>query len=139
MKASFKYASACVILVSTVLVGLWPFLDDAGRSGTLVAAAMVIPVQSIAFWALIRFRTELKHFLAVWIGGTLVRMAVIGIGAVIAINSGADFAIPRCRNSGARDLPRGPVDGFSIGGFFFGLLLLEPFYFRIQSSETVRA
>ena len=124
MKASFKYASACVILVSTVLVGLWPFLDDAGRSGTLVAAAMVIPVQSIAFWALIRFRTERKHFLAVWIGGTLVRMAVIGIGAVIAINSGADFAIPML---------------LALAGFFFGLLLLEPFYFRIQSSETVRA
>ncbi len=124
MKASFKYACACVVLISTVLVGLWPFLDDAGRSGTIVAAAVVIPVQSIAFWALIRFRAELNHFLAVWIGGTLVRMAVIGIGAVIAINSGADFAIPML---------------LALAGFFFGLLLLEPFYFRIQSSETVRA
>tara|TARA_X000001036_G_C19986731_1_gene524584 strand:- start:303 stop:458 length:156 start_codon:yes stop_codon:yes gene_type:complete len=51
-------------------------------------------------------------------------MAVIGIGAVIAINSGADFAIPML---------------LALAGFFFGLLLLEPFYFRIQSSETVRA
>ena len=113
-----------MILVSTILVGLWPFLDDAGRSGTLVAAALAVPVQSTAFWALIRFRAEVNRFLAVWIGGTLVRMAVIGIGAVIAINSGADFAIPML---------------LALAGFFFGLLLLEPFYFRIQSSETVRA
>ena len=124
MRASFKYASACMILVTAILVGLWPFLDDAGRSGMLVAAALAVPVQSIAFWALIRFRAEVNRFLAVWIGGTLVRMAVIGIGAVIATKSSADFAIPML---------------LALAGFFFGLLLLEPFYFQTQSSETVQA
>ena len=112
-----------MILVSTILVGLWPFLDDAGRSGTLVAAALAFPSKA-PLWALIRFRAEVNRFLAVWIGGTLVRMAVIGIGAVIATKSSADFAIPML---------------LALAGFFFGLLLLEPFYFRTQSSETVRA
>ena len=122
MSPSTKYLLACVILVTTLVAGVWPFLAPAGRAGVLSAGAVAVLVQGVAFWALNRFRAELNHFLAAWIGGTLVRMAVIGVGAVATINSGADFAVPML---------------LALAGFFFGLLLLEPFYFRMQSSETV--
>ena len=124
MSPSAKYAVTGVVAISTIVAGMWPFLDPAGRSGVLAAAAVALPVQIIAFWALIRFRTELNGFLAAWVGGTLVRMAVIAMVAFAVIRSGMEGAVPML---------------LALAGFFFGLLLLEPVYFRIGPSETVEA
>jgi hypothetical protein len=124
MSTSVRYAITGTAAIATIVAGLWPFLEPAGRSGILAAAAVALPVQIIAFWALNRFRSELKGFLAAWIGGTLVRMAVIATVAVVVIRSGTEGAVPML---------------LALAGFFFGLLLLEPVYFRIGPSETVEA
>jgi len=44
--------------------------------------------------------------------------------AVVVIRSGTEGAVPML---------------LALAGFFFGLLLLEPVYFRIGPSETVEA
>jgi hypothetical protein len=124
MSASTKYAVTSVIAIATIVGGLWPILEPAGRNGVLAAAAVALPVQVIAFWALNHFRAELNGFLAAWVGGTLVRMAVIAVVAVVVIRSGTEGAVPML---------------LALAGFFFGLLLLEPVYFRIGPSETVEA
>ena len=122
MSPSAKYAATGMMVITSIVVVLWPFLEPAGRNGVLAAAAVALPVQVIAFWALIRFRDELNGFLAAWVGGTLVRIAVIAGVASIVIRSGMEGAVPML---------------LALAGFFFGLLLLEPVYFRIGPSETV--
>lgn len=124
MSATTKYASTGVGAIALIVGGLWPFLDGAGRSGMLVAAAVAVPVQVVAFWALDRYRGRLEGFLAAWVGGTLVRMAVIAVVAVVVIRSGTEGAVTTL---------------LALAGFFFGLLLLEPVYFRREPSETVEA
>jgi len=121
MSASVKYAVTGVGVVGLVVVGLWSFLDTAGRQGVLIAAAVAIPVQALAFAALNRFSGKLEGFLAAWIGGTLVRMAVIGVVAVVVIRSRVEGAIPLL---------------LALAGFFFALLLLEPIYYRLGPSKT---
>ena len=122
MNPSAKYAATGSLVIALIVVILWPFLEPAGRTGVLAAAAVALPVQVILFWALVSFRAELNGFLAAWVGGTLVRMAVIAGVAFIVISSGMEGAVPML---------------LALAGFFFGLLLLEPVYFRIGASETV--
>lgn len=121
MNAPLKYLAWGGGGVAVVILALWPFLDPAGRSGLLVAAAIALPVQMLAFMALMRVRGQLKGFLAVWVGGTLVRIVVIGITAFFAIRSRPAGAVPML---------------LGLAGFFFGLLLLEPVFFRPRAGET---
>jgi len=122
MSASLKYAATGVGAVALIVLGLWPFLDDAGRNGVMVAAAIALPVQVLAFAALNRFRGETTGFLAAWVGGTLFRMVVLAVVAITVIRSGTEGAVPML---------------LALAGFFFGLLLLEPVYFRIEPNKTV--
>jgi hypothetical protein len=124
MSVSLKYAATGVGAVALIVLGLWPFLDTAGRNGVLIAAAVAIPVQVFAFGALIRFRGRLNGFLAAWLGGTVLRMLVIAAVAVVVVRSGMEGAVPLL---------------LALAGFFFGLLLLEPVYFRLEPSDTVEA
>ena len=121
MNASIKYAATGVSIVALAVLALWPFLDPSGRKGVLVAAAIAVPIQVIAFAALVRFRGRLKGFLTVWVGGTALRMVVVGTVSFFAIRSGAEGAMPML---------------LALAGFFFGLLLLEPVYFRLGPNET---
>lgn len=120
MSPSLKYATTGAAAVAVIVAGLWPLLDAAGRNGVLLAAAVALPVQVLAFWVLRRFRGHGNAFLAAWIGGTLVRMAVLGATAFVAIRSGMDGAVPML---------------LALAGFFFGLLLLEPIYFRSETND----
>lgn len=104
-----------------VILALWPALDPAGRRGLLIAAAIALPVQFLAFVGLMKVRGQLNGFLAVWVGGTLLRVVVIGITAFFAIRSGIDGLAPML---------------LGLAGFFFGLLLLEPVFFRPAAGET---
>jgi hypothetical protein len=124
MSASLKYGATGVGAIAVIVLGLWPFLDGAGRNGVMAAAAIALPVQVLAFAALNRFRGELNGFLAAWVGGTLVRMVVIAVVAIAVIRSGTEGAVPML---------------LALAGFFFGLLLLEPVYFRVESNKTVEA
>lgn len=121
MSASLKYAMTGGSAIALIVLGLWPFLDDAGRNGVLVAAAVAIPVQVGAFAVLHRYRGRLNGFLAAWVGGTMVRMVVLAITTAVVIRSEMQGAVPML---------------LALAGFFFGLLLLEPVYFRPEPSET---
>ena len=107
--------------MAVTVLALWPILDPADRQGVLVAAAIALPVQILAFSALVRLRGRLNGFLAVWAGGTLLRMFVVGVAAFLAIRSGSDGAIAML---------------LALAGFFFGLLLLEPVYFRLEPPKA---
>ena len=121
MSAPLRYAATALLGCAAVTLVLWPFLDPEARRGIVIAAAIALPVQIVAFTLLIRYRTHMNGFLAIWAGGTLIRMAVVGIVAVVAIRSGSAGAVPML---------------LALAGFFFGLLLLEPMYFRPEAVET---
>jgi CDP-diglyceride synthetase len=121
MSKAAKYAVSGLIIVTLVILASWPFLDPAGRRGVAIAGAVALPIQVTAFWALLRFRGKLNGFLAAWVGGTLLRMLVIGAVAVFAIRSSVEGAVPML---------------LALAGFFFGLLMLEPMYFKAEPNET---
>ena len=121
MSAPLRYALVGSAGVALVTLALWPFLGADGRAGVLVAGAIALSVQIVAFSLLLRFRGHVNGFLAAWAGGTLVRMLVIGVVAALAIRSEAAGTIPML---------------LALAGFFFGLLLLEPVYFRPGAGET---
>ncbi len=129
MSPSLKYAATGGAVIALTVGLLWPVLDPAGRSGLLLAAAIATPVQVTAFWVLRRVRDQPNAFLAAWVGGTALRMVVIGVVAFAAIRSQMDGAV---------------VMLLALAGFFFGLLLLEPVFFKVGSgtlthAETVEA
>jgi len=63
-------------------------LDGPGLAGVLAAAAVALPVQIGAFAALTRVRVGTNAFLAAWVGGTVVRMAVVGLAGWALVASG---------------------------------------------------
>ena len=111
MSGEARYAGASAAGVAVVILVLWPFLDSASRLGMLIAAAVALPVQWVAFAALMRFRGKPNGFLGVWMGGAALRMAVVGLEGSIALL-------------------------LALAGFLFGLLLLEPMYFKAAARET---
>jgi hypothetical protein len=121
VSAPIRYALVGAAGVAAVTLGVWPFLGAEGRRGVLVAGVIALTVQSLTFWTLLRYRGQVRAFLAVWAGGTAVRMLVIVAVAAIAIR---------------RDLPGTVPMLLALAGFFFGLLLLEPVYFRARAGET---
>lgn len=121
MSGEAKYAGAGAAGVAVVILVLWPFLDPASRLGMLIAAAVALPVQWVAFAALMRFRGKPNGFLRVWVGGAALRMAVVGLVAFLAISRGVEGSITLL---------------LALVGFLFGLLLLEPMYFKAEASET---
>lgn len=124
MTAALKYTATGAAFVTAVVAATWPFLEPASRDGVVLAGAVALPLQAALFAALVHFRGAGNGFLAAWLGGTLVRMAAVAIVAVVMISSGAD--------GGAATL-------LALVGFFFGLLLLEPVYFRVETTSTADA
>ena len=107
--------TALTLFVLAVTVGLlWPLLSPPGRTGVLVAAAVAWPVQVVAFGLLLRMRDRLHGFLAIWAGGTLVRLGLVGAAAVVVARR--------------PELPPAPTL-LALAGFFFVMLLLEPLFF----------
>ena len=121
MNKAAKYAVSGLCFVALVTLVSWPFLDPAGRRGVVIAGAVALPIQVTALWALLRFRGQLNGFLAAWVGGTLLRILVVAAVAVYAIRSSVEGAVPML---------------LALAGFFFGLLMLEPMYFKPEPSET---
>lgn len=68
----------------------------------------------LTFGLLVRWRDQVNRFLAVWAGGTLLRMAIIGLAAFVLLESERVSPIPTL---------------LALAGFFFGLLLVEPIFF----------
>lgn len=124
MSASVRYGASSAALIGILTLGLWPFLDVAGRMGVLAAAAVAVPVQVGAFAVLVRYRGEVKGFMAAWVGGMAIRAAALLVVAVLVIRSGTASAIPML---------------LALAGFFFALLLLEPVFFKDDPAGHGRA
>jgi hypothetical protein len=115
MKALGHYTIATVLIVAVLGGALWPFLDGPGRVSLAVAAALVVPVQLVSFFAVAGAIGDQNRFIVRWGLGFLARMAIVGAVGLL--------------------LPRlGSLDGavllLSICGLFFVLLLMEPAFFR---------
>ncbi|MSR21857.1 MAG: hypothetical protein EXR91_12955 [Gemmatimonadetes bacterium] len=121
MSVSLRYASAAVLLVGVVTLGLWPFVGEAARTGVLVAGVIALPIQVLAFSQLVRYRGRANGFLAAWAGGMALRAVVVVVAAIVVIRSGTESAVPML---------------LALPGFFFGLLLLEPIYFKKEMPQT---
>ncbi len=117
-----KYAFTGLLGVALITLVFMPFLDSAGRRGLVIAALIALPIQIIAFSAMLSFRSNWNGFLAVWVGGTLLRMVVIGLAAFVAIRLDLEGLAPML---------------LALAGFFFGLLLIEPIYLRSEHAETL--
>lgn len=121
MKRTAAYALTGVVVLGLVVSLLWPWLDGRGRTGLLVAAGVAWLVQVPAFGLLVRYRGKTRGFLAAWVGGTLSRMVLVGLAAWAVMELPALAPAPTL---------------LGLAGFFFGLLLLEPFFFR-EGGETM--
>jgi hypothetical protein len=121
VSVSLRYAASSVALVGLLTLGLWPFLDGAGRAGVLAAGSVAVPVQILAFAVLVRYRGKVKGFMAAWAGGMALRAIALLTVAVLVIRSGTSSAIPML---------------LSLAGFFFALLLLEPIYFKVEPGNA---
>lgn len=121
MRETRSYAALAFVLLALAVLGLRPVLGPDAHRGVVMAAAVAYPVQVVAFWLLLRYRSEMKGFLAAWVGGTLVRMAlVLGAGVFLAVSE----LLP-------------PVPTLvAFASFFFVLLLLEPLFFRKAVRRT---
>lgn len=115
MNAPLNYAITGLAVVGGITLALWPVLEAPSRQGVVTAGLIALPVQVLAFWLLVRFRDRLNGFLAVWAGGTLVRMGIVAVVAFVVIRN---------------DVPGAVALLLALAGFFFGLLLLEPLHFR---------
>jgi hypothetical protein len=124
VSAAVRYSASSVALIGLITLGLWPFLDQAGRMGVLVAATVAVPVQVAAFAVLVRYRGEVKGFMAAWAGGMALRAVALLVVAIVVIRSGTASAIPML---------------LALAGYFFALLLLEPVYFKADPSGQRKA
>ncbi len=121
MNASVRYALTTLGVILAAVLALWPLLSPDGRQGVLVAAVVAWPVQVLAFAALVRFRDRLNAFLAAWLGGTVLRLLIVAGVAWFAVRRDGAEAVPML---------------LALAAFFFGLLLLEPVYFRPGTRST---
>jgi hypothetical protein len=117
-----KYAFTGFLGVALITLVFMPFLDPAGRRGLVIAALIALPIQILAFSAMLSFRSDWNRFLVVWVGGTLLRMIVIALAAFVAIRLDLEGLAPML---------------LALAGFFFGLLLIEPIYLRSEHPETL--
>lgn len=115
MRETRSYAALAFVLLAVAVLGLRPVLAPDAHRGVVMAAAVAYPVQVVAFWLLLRYRSEMKGFLAAWVGGTLVRMTlVLGAGVFLGVSELVPL-VPTL---------------VALASFFFVLLLLEPLFFR---------
>jgi hypothetical protein len=118
MKALGRYAVATSLVVTLAGGGLWPFLDEGGRAGLLLASGIALPIQWVLFLLVVRALGDSTQFLLRWGIGILARMGLVAaVGLVLPRLGGLD----------------GSVLILSLCGLFFVLLLLEPLFFRSQA------
>ena len=121
MTRTARYALATLVAALAGSALVWPWLDEGGRLGILVAAGVAWTVQVGTFGALVRFRGTVNGFLAAWAGGTVLRMGLVLVAAWVVV------VVPA--------LPPAPTL-LGLAGFLFAMLLLEPFFFGSGSSPA---
>ena len=116
-----RYGGVAFLGLLLIIAGLWPWLTPPARTGILVAALVAYPIQILAFFLLVRHWGDTNRFLLFWVGGTVVRMAVVLAAALVLTR--------------VESLPPAPTL-LGLAGFFFGLLLLEPLFLRPRGTES---
>ncbi len=109
-------------MVAAGVAALFPFLEDEGRMGVLIAAGVAYPVQVAAFGFLLRARGEPSRFFAWWGAGVVVRIGVVIMVGLVAL---------RVESLGAEALL------LSLAGFFFALLLIEPAFLKAADKDLI--
>lgn len=118
MSRTLGYAVSCALLTVLGVVACWPWLDQSGRTGVLIAATVALPLQIALFAALRWGWTKRENFFAAWIGGILTRlMAVAAVSVAVALSNIA---------------PAPTL--LSLAGFFFAMLLVEPLFLKPRTS-----
>ena len=120
MTQTIRYGAVALLALLLVIAGVWPLVTPSSRVGIGVAALVAYPIQMVAFFMLIRFWGDGKRFLLVWVGGTVVRMGVILLAALVVWRMDSLSPAPTL---------------LALAGFFFGLLLLEPLFLRPRGDE----
>lgn len=121
MKETLSYAGVAFVLLALAVLGLRPVLAPDAHRGVLVAAAVAFPVQVVAFALLVRWRGESKRFLLAWVGGTLVRMALVLGGGILLVVTEVVPPVPTL---------------VALASFYFVLLVLEPVFFRAAALRS---
>jgi len=122
LRALGRYALTGFLMIAVAVAALFPFLDDEGRRGILVAAVVAYPVQIAAFGLLLRSRGDPSRFFVWWGAGVAVRVGVVIVVGIVAL---------RIESLGAEALL------LSLAGFFFGLLLIEPAFFKGADRDAI--
>jgi hypothetical protein len=122
MRLVGAYGAACGALVGVTALALAPWLGPSRREGLWAAGAVALVIQVGSFALLVRWRGQTNRFLAAWVGGTLARFTAVGLVAWAIV---------------ARGEPDPLTTLLGLAGYLFGMLLLEPVFFRIASrTET---
>ena len=115
-----RYVGVSAVVAGGVLAVGWPLLDGDGRRGLLVAVGVALAVQWGSFAGLAALQPGTGGYLAIWVGGTLIRFAVIGVAAfAIAAMEGIDLVVAL----------------LALAGLFFVLLLWEPWALRDRADR----
>ena len=122
MRALGRYALTGLLMIAVAVAALFPFLGDEARKGVLLAAAVAYPVQITAFGLLLRSRGDPSRFFVWWGAGVAVRIGVVIIIGLIALRIESLEAEPLL---------------LSLAGFFFGLLLIEPAFFKGADRDAI--
>ncbi|CAN5725167.1 hypothetical protein BH23GEM11_BH23GEM11_18440 [soil metagenome] len=121
MKAWTRYLGMAAGVTVVALLMALVLLEGSARLGLLWAAGVALVVQLGAFAFLVRFRARPHGFLAVWLGGSLVRL--LGLGAMAVAVVRRDDLDPLWSLLG-------------LAGLFFILHLLEPVALRGAGLES---
>jgi len=113
---SWVLYAATALAVTVVLAGIISsLLGGTAAKAVWFSAAAAYVIQITAFALLLYMRNDPNLFLSAWLGGMVIRFAVLGL---------ATFGLSR-----TAALPQGPTL-VSFVGFVFLLLLLEPVFLR---------
>ncbi|MDT8369476.1 MAG: hypothetical protein RQ745_09740 [Longimicrobiales bacterium] len=117
MKAFLLYTVIACTVIAGATLGVGATLDPVGRRSLVWAAGIAIPVQLIAFGALLRTRDQGNAFLLAFAGGGAARLGVLGVAGLLVTRMESDLA--------AAPLMLG------LAGYLFALLLLEGLFLRM--------
>ena len=115
VRAWIAYAGvglAAVVLITIVAAAL---VAPAARPAIMIAGGIAYALQLVSFGLLLAVRDQPQLFIAGWLGGMVLRFGALGACVFWA--------------SRTTVLPRAPLV-FSLVGFVFLLLLLEPVFLR---------
>jgi hypothetical protein len=115
LKAWVAYAGAGLAAVVLITIVAAALVEPAVRPAIMIAGGIAYALQLVAFGLLLALRDKPQLFLAGWLGGMLLRFGTLGACVFWA--------------SRTTVLPRAPLV-FSLVGFVFLLLLLEPVFLR---------